>query len=194
MVNLLTVNQADGGEDGTTVGFGLYTTYDTPDTSNNATIASSMAAAWQGTHSIQIAGNDNITFVNFGTLPCPIVAPYVYTFSLYWLNTDIVSASVSSLYLVDNNGVVHNTFNIPGNMTPNVWTRAIVSTNPLLTPTAIQPILVCGVQTGGGKIYVDGLQLEVGSTATPWSLPPQAPAMPFGVFINDTIIKTKVNV
>jgi len=163
--NLLLPNQANCCEDGTTTGFWGYT---------NGAISASTAQKWQGAYSLKCitpnaAASEGITtnaYPTYGLRPGA-----TYTTSVY-LRGDAGGETVK-LYLferTDANGEVGSSNSDTITLTTE-WQRVTVSRTFGATGRGAHITVITTTQQAA-TFYVDGLQLEEGSTATAWEAPP----------------------
>jgi len=163
--NLLLPNQANCCEDGTTTGFLGYT---------KGAISASTAQKWQGAYSLKCitpnaAASEGITtnaYPTYGLRPGA-----TYTTSVY-LRGDAGGETVK-LYLferTDANGAVGSSNSDTITLTTE-WQRVTVSRTFGATGRGALITVITTTQQAA-TFYVDGLQLEEGSTATAWEAPP----------------------
>jgi hypothetical protein len=149
--NLLTENQANGGEDGTVTGFVAHL---------GATISSSTEQAWQGSRSIKVitegaSPNEGVR-VN-----CPAKIGATYSLSLW------IRGSGTARLLLSEAGTGQATLGDVVHLTDS-WQRLTV-TRTVTTYTTLYCYARI-VSQQDTTFYIDGLQLEEGDTATDWCL------------------------
>lgn len=162
--NLLLPNQANCCEDGTTNGFEKVKGTET------VTASAGEVDEWQGTYCLKVvtpngATNEGITTINYKTLVTPGTA---HTASVYLRGSGTVQIRVYDYTL----GGTWVTATTPSTITLNdTWTRYTA------TRTAGATVYYSGIRIDtptqqAATIYIDGLQLEEGGTATEWWAPP----------------------
>lgn len=164
--NLLLPNQANACEDGTTTGFAKYTAGDT--------ISSSAEEVdeWQGSYCLKVvtanaATNEGVySNTTFGLSPSKPHTASIYIRGASGGETVIVGA----VERTDADGVVGTTYTLTVTLTTE-WQRVTVSRTFGTTGRAAA-IRILTASKQAATFYVDGLQLEEGSTATAWEAPP----------------------
>jgi len=158
--NLLLPNQANGSSDGTTTGF---------ISKLGATITSSTEQALSGTRSLKIvtpnaAPQEGTTLTTvYGLKPG---APY--TVSVYGYGAGTIQIRVG---FADDAGTQIGASSGPGSALSGDWGRI----SHTVTSIANARAMIIYIQTStqqAATFYCDGFQLEEGSTATPWTAPP----------------------
>jgi hypothetical protein len=144
--NLLTLNQSNGGEDGTTLGFIA---------AGGATLARTTSWSWQGTSSISVSGATSQSIVveaypvQLYTVSC--------AFSAYVYNPGTVTITVSMS--LSGGGTVSTLVN------PKQVVRIVSTFNSNSTSSGGQ---IRFWEATGQTFYVDGIQYEFGTVTTDW--------------------------
>lgn len=158
--NLLTTNQSDGGEDGTTTGWA---------TSGTNTIASSTTRAWQGTRSILATYQDDLRLANVAPA---ITAAGAHLFSAYvWIPTawdgGTIRLAHDSTFTASTNLVI-----VDADLAKrDQWQR--ISMSLTIDASDLVGVLIvraASAPTVGRTVYIDGIQVEAKSYATSWQI------------------------
>lgn len=130
--------------------------------SGSPTLAQSTAQAWDGTHSLAITFNGSSDFPGFGFRTVP---GQTYTMSAYvYLPAGVTVQAVFANYP----GALGTTIATASTSTAGAWTRLV------MTGVPSGALGVCGFKMTGGSfpatVYVDAVQLELSSTASPFTI------------------------
>jgi hypothetical protein len=161
--NLLLPNQANACEDGTTTGF-------TKETAGDAISASAGEVdEWQGTYCLKVVtanagANEGVYCSNVRD----IKPGSQYTLSGYVRGSGTIR--LNAVERTDADSAVASNYTSTITLT-DTWTRYSVTATMDATSRIIQVKIVTQTKQAA-TFYVDGLQLEEGSTATAWEAPP----------------------
>jgi len=162
--NLLLPNQANACEDGTTTGFAKETTGDAITAEPTGT-----TAAWQGSYSLKVVtANAASSEGVYLALIRDIKPGAAYTTSCYLKGSGTVRINMAER--TDADSAVESNYSSTVTLT-ETWTRYSVTGVMNATSRAITIKVITPTQQAA-TFYVDGLQLEEGSTATEWTAPP----------------------
>jgi len=157
--NLLLPNQANSCEGGTTTGF----------VATGSTITASTEQAWQGSYSLKVVtANAASSEGVYLALIRDIKPGAAYTASCYLKGSGTVRINMAER--TDADSAVESNYSSTVTLT-ETWTRYSVTGVMNATSRAITIKVITPTQQAA-TFYVDGLQLEEGSTATEWTAPP----------------------
>lgn len=165
--NLLLPNQANACEDGTTGGFAKYNAGDA------VTASAGEVDEWQGTYCAKVVTGNATTYEGMYTNPTihNLSPGKVYTASAYVRGASGgESIKITLFQRKEDNTAVDGTSSDALTLTTG-WQRITVSGTFGATSRAAYIAVRCPLQSSS-TFYVDGLQLEEGSTATAWEAPP----------------------
>ncbi len=153
-INLLTENQANGTEDGTTDGFNGV---------NSATIESSTAEAWQGSRSIKVVTPGSVVQEGARVDTTTALSGFQYTGTVY-LKGEVGGEEVS-LVIANQAGTTRGSKDI---ILTTDWQRFDITGTLLANETGVRLYVLTRGSAASVTFYMDGLQLQKGDTATPW--------------------------
>lgn len=162
--NLLMPNQANGGEAGTTTdGF-------TSNGTGTITVTSDTAEHWQGSRSIKCVVDGTAAGQGVASLTTRGLAPEKpYTASVY-IKAPVGTDMDVQFLERDEQSTILSTKSINHTATGN-WDR--VQTSAVFSSAGMAGNIKVIKESGAPTtFYIDGLQLEEGSVATPWEAPP----------------------
>jgi len=149
-VNLLTENQANGGESGTISGFG-------------GSVSTSISYAWQGTHSIYKSTSIDSIY----TTKTLILPNTDYVSSAYIVGSGEFPINISLRFLDSGDNVLSETTNGPYYFTDAEWQRINVTATSDSDAASVV-ILIWDSGEDLNSVYGDGFQLENGTEPTEW--------------------------